>query len=182
MALGPRRGSNYNAGISSRLSRGASAIARASRILTILLGIGVTVFLLGPAAIPLGFDGVWWASQQAQSRPEPPPAKPEPPQPAIAPSPPQAEAPPPPPQPASAQQPAAPDAGSPQAGASGERTAALNGADHAAAPAPPTVTKLYYRVTVRDGGTMQSDGVTIKLAGIAARSADATCKGKAGKS
>ena len=166
---------------------GTSAIARASRIVSILFGIAVTI-LLWPVAIPLGFDEVWWASQTAQSRPEPPPPpKPERPQPAIAPAPPQAETPPPQPQSLPAQQPVAPTADAvvpaqpPQADAKGERAAALNEPDKAAAPAPQTVTKLYYRVAVRDGGTLQADGVTIRLAGIAARNADATCKGKAGK-
>ena len=38
---------------------------RASRIVSILLGLGVTV-LLWPVAVPLGFGEVWWASQKAQ--------------------------------------------------------------------------------------------------------------------
>jgi endonuclease YncB( thermonuclease family) len=36
-------------------------------------------------------------------------------------------------------------------------------------------------VTVRDGGTLQSSGVVIKLAGIAPRGEDATCKRAGGK-
>ena len=38
---------------------------RTSRIVSILLGLGVTV-LLWPVAVPLGFGEVWWASQKAQ--------------------------------------------------------------------------------------------------------------------
>ena len=70
----------------------------------------------------------------------------------------------------------------PQADAAAEHTAALNEKDKAGTPAPPTEPKLYYRVTVRDGGTLQSGGAVIRLAGIAARDADATCKSANGKS
>ena len=47
--------------------------------------------------------------------------------------------------------------------------------------APQAATKLYHRVSVRDGGTLQSGKIVIRLAGIAARDADATCKDKEGK-
>src|SRR6185369_8819321 len=47
--------------------------------------------------------------------------------------------------------------------------------------APPTATKLYYRVAVRDAGTLQSGGTTIRLIGITARDADAICKDKKGR-
>ena len=53
--------------------------------------------------------------------------------------------------------------------------------DKTGAVAPQTAPKLYYRVTVRDGGTLQSGSVVIKLAGIAARDDEATCKGTNGK-
>jgi endonuclease YncB( thermonuclease family) len=36
-------------------------------------------------------------------------------------------------------------------------------------------TKIHYRVTVRDGGTLESSGVVITLDGIVAQKADATC-------
>ncbi len=53
---------------------------RASRIVSILLGLGVT-FLLWPVAVPLGFGEVWWASQKAQwqsdAKPVPPAAPPQ---------------------------------------------------------------------------------------------------------
>jgi endonuclease YncB( thermonuclease family) len=54
-------------------------------------------------------------------------------------------------------------------------------ADKTGAVAPETTPKLYYRVTVRDGGTLQSGNIVIKLAGIAARDDEATCKGTNGK-
>ena len=54
--------------------------------------------------------------------------------------------------------------------------------DATGAVAPQATTKRYYRVTVRDGGELQSGGVVIRLAGIAARDADATCKDEKGKS
>ena len=43
------------------------------------------------------------------------------------------------------------------------------------------MTKLFYRVTVHDGGTLQASGAVIKLGGIAARGDDATCKRANGK-
>ena len=68
---------------------------RASRIVSILLGLGVTV-LLWPVAVPLGFGEVWWASQKAQwqsdAKPLPPAAPAQPVAPSPAP-PPQAAAP-----------------------------------------------------------------------------------------
>jgi hypothetical protein len=52
-------------------------------------------------------------------------------------------------------------------------------------PAPPAMsqasTKLYHRVTVRDGSTLQSGKIVIRLTGIVAREANATCKGEKGK-
>ena len=59
----------------------------ASRIVSILLGIAMTV-LLWPVAVPLGFGEVWWASQKAQSQSDakPVPAA-APPQPEVAPAP-----------------------------------------------------------------------------------------------
>lgn len=59
----------------------------------------------------------------------------------------------------------------------GQQTAAL------ATDAKPKITpKLYYRVVVRDGGTLESAGTVITLEGIKARAADAKCKDKAGRS
>lgn len=163
---------------------------RASRIFSILLGIAIT-FLLWPVAVPLGFGEVWWASQKAQwqsdTKPVPSAAPPQ----QVAPPapPPQAVAPLPAPATVPEQHAVAPNAAAPQPAQppqtdpAAEHTTALNENDKPAAPAPPqTVTQLYYRVTVRDGGTLQSGGVTIKLAGIAARDADATCKSAKGKS
>jgi endonuclease YncB( thermonuclease family) len=157
-------------------------MARASRILTILLGIGVTVFLLGPVAIPLGFDGVWWASRQVQSRPEPPPAPKSPP-PSTAPAPAsQAEAPAPPPQPAPqhAVEPPKQTQTEPVTTPAGQ-TAALADKDKPVVVPSKPVTKLFYRVTVRDSGTLQSGGVVIKLASVAVRGDEATCKRSGGK-
>ena len=162
----------------------------ASRIFSILLGIAIT-FLLWPVAVPLGFGEVWWASQKAQSqsdaKPVPSAAPPQQVAPPPAP-PPQAAAPVPPPAPVPEQHAVEPSAATPkpaqppQADAAAEHTAALNEKDKAGTPAPPTEPKLYYRVTVRDGGTLQSGGAVIRLAGIAARDADATCKSANGKS
>lgn len=166
---------------------------RTSRIVSILLGLGVT-FLLWPVAVPLGFGEVWWASQKAQSptdaKPPIPPAAPAASPATLAPVPaPQAAAPIPAPVPpqhavepdATAPEPAPPPP--PLDAAKAEQTAALNAkdTDKTAAVAPQTAPKLYYRVTVRDGGTLQSDSVVIKLAGIAARDDEAKCKGANGK-
>jgi endonuclease YncB( thermonuclease family) len=167
----------------------------ASRIVSVLLGMAVMVLVLWPVTLPVGFGEVWWASRQAQSRSEtPPPAEPAPPQPASKPAPlPQAEAPPPTPAPAAPTPPApAPHAVLPNAAApeqaqptgekaEAERLAAVQEKEQTGAVAPQAATKLYYRVTVRDGGTLVSGGVVIKLSGIAVRGADATCKGAGGK-
>jgi len=164
----------------------------ASRIVSVLLGMAVMVFVLWPVTIPVGFGEVWWASRQAQSRSEtPPPPQPEPQPPASKPpaSLPEAEAPAPTPAAAPAQAPHAvlPNAAAPkQAQLAGEETeaerlAALKAKDQTGAVAPQAATKLYYRVTVRDGGTLVSGGVVIRLSGIAVRGADATCMGGGGK-
>jgi endonuclease YncB( thermonuclease family) len=160
----------------------------ASRIVSILLGAAVMALVLWPVTIPVGFSEVWWASRQAQSRSEtPPPAQPDPPRQAkLAAAPPEAAA--------SAPAPHAvlPSGAAPKPAqlarekTEAERPAALKEKDAtgAVAPAvdPKATTKLYYRVTVRDGGELQSGGVVIRLAGIAARDADATCKDEKGKS
>jgi endonuclease YncB( thermonuclease family) len=166
----------------------------ASRIFSILLGLAVMVFFLWPVTIPVGFGEAWWARQQIASRSKPAPA-----QTAAAPtaqpaspplqSTPTAALPSAPPQAASLE--ASPHAVQPSAGvgkrtllasekAEAERVAALN-AEGAAAATPPPKTKLYYRIKVRDGGTLLSGGVVIRLDGIAVRDAEATCKGKGGK-
>ena len=46
---------------------------------------------------------------------------------------------------------------------------------------PPLKPKLYYRVVVRDGGTIEASGVVIKLGGITARKASAQCKDEKGR-
>ena len=166
---------------------------RASRIVSILLGLGVT-FLLWPVAVPLGFGEVWWASQKAQWQSDTKPVPPATPPsqqvaPSPAPQPPQAAAPLPAPAPVPPQHAVEPDAASPQPApppqddAKAEQTAAVNAkdTDKTGAVAPQTTPKLYYRVTVRDGGTLQSGSVVIKLAGIAARDDEASCKGTNGK-
>ena len=159
---------------------------RASRIVSILFGIGITA-LLWPVAVPLGFGEVWWASQKAQDAKPVPPAAPAPQVVLPATPAPQAAVPVPPPVPP--QHAVEPDAISPQPPpppqdeAKAEQTAAVNAkdTDKSSAVAPQTAPKLYYRVTVRDGGTLQSGSAVIKLAGIAARDDEATCKGTNGK-
>jgi hypothetical protein len=42
----------------------------ASRIVSILLGMSVMVFVLWPVTVPVGFGEVWWASRQAAPAPE----------------------------------------------------------------------------------------------------------------
>jgi endonuclease YncB( thermonuclease family) len=46
---------------------------------------------------------------------------------------------------------------------------------------PTTAVKLHYRVKVRDGGTLEDNGVVIRLANIEAREADGRCTDKNGK-
>jgi endonuclease YncB( thermonuclease family) len=166
----------------------------ASRIFSILLGLAVMVFFLWPVTIPVGFGEAWWARQQIASRSNPSSDQTAAAPPAELASPPLqstpiAALPSAPPQAASPE--ASPHAVQPGAGvgkrtllasekAEAERLAALN-AKGAAGGTPPAKTKLYYRVTVRDGGTLLSGGVVIRLGGIAARDAEATCKGKDGK-
>ena len=160
---------------------------RASRIVSILLGLGVT-FLLWPVAVPLGFGQVWWASQKAQWQSDAKPVPPAAPSQPVAPSPtppPQAAAPLPAPAPtqhAVEQDAASPEPAQPPQAEAGQ-TAAVTAKDpdKTGAVAPQTTPKLYYRVTVRDGGTLQSGSVVIKLAGIVPRDDEATCKGTNGK-
>jgi endonuclease YncB( thermonuclease family) len=166
----------------------------ASRIFSILLGLAVMVFFLWPVTIPVGFGEAWWARQQIASRSKPAPA-PTAAAPTTQPAPPPLQSTPtaalPAAPPRAASLEASPHAIQPSAGvdkltllasekAEAERIAALN-AKGAAGGTPSPKTKLYYRVTVRDGGTLESGGVVIRLGGIAARDAEATCKGKDGK-
>jgi hypothetical protein len=126
----------------------------ASRIFSILLGAAVMVFVLWPITIPLGFGEVWWASRQAQTRVEtdPPPAPAPAPKPAESTEPPAASSA---PVPTELEPlPPAKQAADPQQTATVETQAA----------APQAATKLYRRVTVRDGGSLQADGVVISLA------------------
>src|SRR5262249_1728736 len=46
---------------------------------------------------------------------------------------------------------------------------------------PKPTTKIYYRVTVPDSGTLEAADVVIKLKGIVARNADAECENEKGK-
>ena len=128
----------------------------------------------------LGFAAVWWAGRQAEAPVATgmtdPSATPAPkPKPAAK----VAPAPLPPEETAALANPAEPE----QIGAAAGPRAALEPHHPPAAqtPASPPATKLYRRVTVRDAGNLQADGVVIRLAGIAAREADATCKDAAGK-
>lgn len=159
----------------------------ASRTVSIVLGIAVMVLLLWPVTVPLGFGEVWWASRQAQLRHPTPPA-PSPPQPEWA-RParvPTAEAKPPAPA-ASPPHAVMPSEQTPKPAAvtgnqtAPEQLAALDEKDKTGAGASEAATKRYYRVSVRDGGTLQAGKVVIRLSGIAARSADATCKDAHGK-
>lgn len=129
---------------------------------------------------PLGFAAVWWASRDGESpvatgTTEPPVA----PAPKTKPAEKGAPAPLRPEQTAALPNPTE----SEQMDSAAGPHAALEpkGAPAAQTPAPPPATKLYRRVTVRDAGSLQADGAVIRLAGIAARAADATCKDAAGK-
>ena len=151
----------------------------ASRIVSILLGIVVVllgnvmmVFVLWPAMIPIGFGEVWRASPHTQSRPETPsPAARQFPQPANGPEP--------------ATHAVLPAEASPkpaeltQDKSTAERLAALKDKTGAIAPQGPS--KRYFRLSVRDGATLQSEGTVVRLAGIVARAADATCRSTHGK-
>ena len=157
----------------------------ASRIVSILLGAAVMALVLWPVTIPVGFSEVWWASRQAQSRSETPAAQPKPPQQVKPPAAlPEAAA----PAPHAVLPNAADGKPAPLVGAKAkaERLAALKEKDAqkdaTGAIAPKATTKLYRLVTVRDGGTLQAGKVVIRLAAIAARDADATCKDEKGKS
>jgi endonuclease YncB( thermonuclease family) len=151
----------------------------ASRILSVLLGAAVMVLLLWPVTIPLGFGEVWWASRQAHA----PGTREEAPKPASASKPALAEPEPPPPA-FQAQIKAAPPGGGSAIPKS--QVAALDNADKTGTLGPQTAsphaaTKVYRRVTVRDGGTLQAEGVVIRLAGLASREAEATCNDVQGK-
>ena len=64
-----------------------------------------------------------------------------------------------------------------------KRLAALQGRDETIAEVVSSkpVTKLYYRVKVRDGGTLEAGDLVIKLDGIIAREAGAQCQDSKGK-
>lgn len=62
----------------------------------------------------------------------------------------------------------------------GDRVAAVP-PDAAQQPKQELKPKLFYRVLVRDGGTLQSGNTVITLDGIAARDADALCKDANGR-
>jgi endonuclease YncB( thermonuclease family) len=151
----------------------------ASRIVSILLGLAVMVFVLWPITVPVGFGEVWWASRQAAQPPESSDERKPAPAPSTT-SPSQAPSP----------HAVAPNAPAPAESAVGDqdvaKLAALKETDKTGAlapqaPTPQPAVKLYHRVTVRDGGTLQSGKAVIRLAGIAAGGADATCKDAKGK-
>jgi endonuclease YncB( thermonuclease family) len=173
-------------------------MAHASRIFSIVLGLAVIALFLWPFNSPLGLGRAWWAKEiavdrKAEGQPATVPT-PVPPTIAALPVPAEPPAPPPPPVQQTAPQPVAPasqvhaipdPAAPPQLNmlasekAETERLAALQ-KDKAADAAPP-VTKLYYKVRVIDAGTIQSGGVVITLADIAARDAKANCKDAKGR-
>jgi endonuclease YncB( thermonuclease family) len=162
----------------------------ASRIVSVLLGLVVAVFILWPITIPVGFGQAWWASKQIAAQPEPTPSPlpAAPAEPTATPSPsPTPVASTVPSETPTQSTPAKPDESKhallAAERAEAERIAALNSKDakNAIPVAPPTATKLYYRVAVRDAGTLQSGGTTIRLIGITARDADAICKDKKGR-
>ena len=161
----------------------------ASRIVSVLLGLVVAVFMLWPITIPVGFAQAWWGSKQMATQPELTPTSP-----AAAADPAAMPALPSAPVASAALSESAPRAApaKPEEGkhavlaaekAEAECLAVLSSKNAKdPAPAAPSVpTKLYYRVTVRDAGTLQSDGTTIRLAGITARDPEATCKDKKGR-
>jgi endonuclease YncB( thermonuclease family) len=168
-----------------------SAMALASRILSILLGLAVIALLLWPINIPLGFGQAWWAKEMAEKRRGERQTAAEPPPPVTA-ALPEAAAPPVPPVPPPEQVAPAPQvhavpdptAAQPKPTmlaaekAEAERLAALQKAKEAA----PPPTKLYYKVRVIDAGTIQSGSITVTLADIAVRDAKATCKDAKGRS
>lgn len=161
----------------------------ASRIVSVVLGVAVMVLLLWPITVPVGFGEAWWASRQAQSPQKTQPAprpQPEWARPASVPAP-EPKTPPPASTPAQhAVTPSVEDGTKPAPVAdekqAPEQLAALNDNDKTGAVTPKETTKRYYRIKVRDGGTLQAGKVVIRLSGIAAREADATCKDGNGKS
>lgn len=161
----------------------------ASRIVSVVLGVAVMVLLLWPITVPVGFGEAWWASRQAQSRQKTQPAprpQPEWARPASVPAP-EPRAPPPASTPAQHAVTPSVEGGPKPAPVAGEKQApdqfaALNDNDKTGAVTPKETTKRYYRIKVRDGGTLQAGKVVIRLSGIAAREADATCKDGNGKS
>jgi endonuclease YncB( thermonuclease family) len=164
-----------------------AAMELASRIVSIVLGVAVMVLLLWPITVPVGFSEVWWASRQAQSQAKAPPTpRPQPDWARLpAPDAKSASASPPPAPPRHAVTPSVAGGEKPTPAVGDkpdtpEQLTALK--DNTGAVAPKETTKRYYRVTVRDGGTLQSGKVVIRLSGIAAREADATCKDANGKS
>jgi len=158
----------------------------ASRFITALVGLAL-IFLFWPLGMPVGFQQTWWAREQVISVAPPPargpaPSKPLFTQPAAT-EPPRAA----PPKPAAATKAEAPKPKpkvQPQAekqeAAGADQTAALKKPDEVAI-APPAKPALYYRVVVRDGGTLESNGTVITLGGIHARDAEAECKDGQGR-
>ena len=155
----------------------------ASRIISILLGAAVMLFVLWPVTIPVGFGEVWWASRKAQSPMRAAPgnaSKPgaATPAPASVPASPHAVFP---GQATQRQAPSEPVEVAPAPAVAAAETQATGATG--ATPATPThgAPKLYRRILVRDGGTLQAGKIVIRLAGISARAADAMCADGDGK-
>lgn len=159
----------------------------ASRLVTALLGLAL-IFLFWPIGMPVGFQQAWWAREQVIGPVTPPPAatpdkrlftKPAAAPERETPKAPhaiEAETAAPKPEP----QPQANAKANPEDVAKPEHTAALKKTDEVAIT-PPLTSKRYYRVVVRDGGTIAANGIVIGLADINARDADAKCKDARGR-
>lgn len=128
------------------------------RAVSILLGIAVIAFLLWPNMIPVGFSGVWWARHPAQPPTQPQPSATIPDAINTTPEP-----------------PALPARHALTDPAAQTPAAAIPEAEKPGLAAPNAEPKLYRRVKVRDGSTLEADGSVIRLAGIAAREAQSTC-------
>jgi endonuclease YncB( thermonuclease family) len=142
-------------------------------LISFLLLAAVLLLFVKPVLVGLVSDGTWLAEPRAEApaiEEAPPPAKPE--APSLA-----------------TQVPHAPKAATvdeqkrlrlARGETEAERLAALREAGHAVKP--ERTTKRYFRVTVRDGGTLQTGKLVITLKGIEARAAKAKCQDADGKS
>jgi endonuclease YncB( thermonuclease family) len=135
-----------------------------------LLGVATVTLFLWPAFIPSGTEENWLTKRPAQSVRSPIPTER-----------PQATALPeqihPVPGPATSDRPLLA-----REKAEADRLAALQKKDENIVEiTPKPTTKIYYRVTVPDSGTLQAGDVVITLNGIVANKADAQCQDKTGK-